>query len=142
MTEHQAKIAPPMKQDAIKTFVALRDALTTERNSIQHRLAQINRVLEVGNAPPAAPVPVEETWRGRRAGHKRRMSAATRKKLAESQRLRRARERGEISTPTTIESNGSPKPGRRKKRVMSSQAKAKIAAAKRKWWAARKKAGK
>lgn len=133
-----------MKQDVIKAFVALRDALATERNSIQHRLVQINRVLEVGNAPLAAPAPAEETRRGHRARQKRRMSAATRKKLAQSQRLRRARERGEISTPTpaTIESNGSPKPGRLKKRVMSSQAKAKIAAAKKKWWAARKKAGK
>jgi hypothetical protein len=61
--------------------------------------------------------------------------------LAEAQQRRRARERGEtLQVASTLVKKTAPAKGR--KRTMSPEAKAKIAAAKKKWWAAQKKGGK
>jgi hypothetical protein len=85
-----------MKHTDLKQFLALQSALVAERERIQARLAEINRVL--GGGPARAAV----------SSDRRKFSAATRAKMAAAQKARWAK-RGwshQIEGQTPVERGG------------------------------------
>jgi hypothetical protein len=107
-----------MKHNALAKFVHLHSELTTEKQSLESRLAAINRAL--GGPVAAAPVPAT-VKRGRRT-----MSAAARALIAAAQKARWAKlKAAKAEAPVA----------KRKKHTMSAAGRARIAAAQRARWA-------
>jgi hypothetical protein len=105
-----------MKHNALAKFVHLHSELTTEKQSLESRLAAINRAL--GGSVAAARVNIK---RGRR-----KMSAAARALIAAAQKARWAKLKvAKTEAPVAT----------RKKHAMSAAGRARIAAAQRARWA-------
>jgi len=102
-----------MKHTDLKQFLALQQSLVAERQRVQARLAEINRVLGDGNAitaPSSGP---------------RKFSAATKAKMAAAQKARWAK-RGKA------DSSSATKP-KAKRRLSAAGRAAIVAAAKARW---------
>jgi len=100
-----------MKHTNLKQFLALQQALAAERQRVQARLAEINRVLGDGIAAPSS--------------GPRKFSAATKAKMAAAQKARWAK-RGKA------DSSSATKP-KAKRRLSAAGRAAIVAAAKARW---------
>lgn len=99
-----------MKHTDLKQFLALQSALVAERERIQARLAEVNRVL--GDGPARAAV----------SSDRRKFSAATRAKMAAAQKARWAKRSADGATKSKA-----------KRRLSAAGRAAIIAAAKARW---------
>jgi len=104
-----------MKHTNLKQFLALQQALAVERQRVQARLAEINRVLGDGHAVTAP------------ASGPRKFSAATKAKMAAAQRARWAKRGAKADSAAAT----APK----KKRRFSAAGRAAIIAATKARWA-------
>ena len=132
-----------MKQNPLEVFRRLRESLTAERDALTARLNEINEAFGSDSLPATGPMPAAFASSSNGRKGKRKISAATRKKLVEAQRLRRERERVDIpasAAAAPAAAKGTAKSGLKTKGVMSEEQKAKISATQKKIWAARKKA--
>ncbi|MGV3772108.1 MAG: hypothetical protein ACO1QB_04345 [Verrucomicrobiales bacterium] len=125
-----------MTNDNLQRFIELREALLEDRSAIQNRIQEIERAL--GNINSSASIPstaVTQTPQPSQTSGKRKMSEEGRKRIAEAQRLRRLKERGENDAAN---SKVAPRKG---KRQMSEAGRKAIAEGARKRWSAVKHAG-
>lgn len=111
----------------IKKYLALRNALLTEKARIEARLSEISQVIGQ-DVPVASSAPTE-------TGGRRKFSEATKAKMRAAQKARWAKIKGKARKPAAIIA---PK----KKRNMSAAGRAAIAAAAKARWAKAKAAGK
>lgn len=119
-----------MKQNALLEFRKLRESLTSERDILSARLKEINEALGESPLPATGSMPAAFSAEAKAQRGPRRMSAAARRKIAEAQRARWAKARGE-AIPVAA-------PASKKKFIMSAAARRKIAEAQRRRWAERK----
>lgn len=131
-----------MKNDPLLQFTNLRKALLVEKSNLAARLANIDRVLGIPTEPQQtiAPAPTSSTNIDVGAVEpKRKVSKATRAKMAAAQQARHAKSKPATNTPAQpAEPPKLTKEG--KKRAMSPAAKAAISAAAKARWA-KKQAG-
>lgn len=110
----------------IKKYLALRNALLTEKANLESRLQQISQV--IGQEPPvAASTPVATPGR-------RKFSEATKAKMRAAQQARWAKKKGKAGKAAA--------PGPKKQRKMTAEGRAAISAAAKARWAKAKAAGK
>ena len=122
-----------MKAD-INTYLTLHAALVTEKAQIEARLKEIQQALnQSGPTPAAAPIATTATP----SRMKRVFSAATKRKMAASQKARWAAKKT-VATPEA-QPKAAPKPTKRK---YSAEAKARMAAGAKARWAKARAAAK
>ena len=112
-------------KDLLAQFASLHKSLAAERVALEARIKAIDAVLGGSVATSATPARVA----GR--GGKRTFSAATKAKMAASQKARWAKKKGQKASPAKVV-----------KRKMSAATRAKMAAAAKARWAEAKAAGK
>ena len=112
----------------LKKYLALKTALINEKAKLEARLAEISKVLG-GDSVAATPSPAAPTTTTK---GKRTFSAATKAKMAASQKLRWAAKKGKAAGKTTADAAPAPK---KAKRTMSEATKAKMRASHQARWA-------
>ena len=117
----------------INKFLALQTALVNEKAKLEARLGEISKVLgqDVSVAAPS-PAPASPALATTTTNGKRTFSAATRAKMAASQKLRWAAKKGKAAGKTTADAAPAPK---KAKRTMSEATKAKMRASHQARWA-------